>query len=84
MDWFFVCCLYNFSFYSDENLQNDHYLISLMDDQGWVPISIVANFKRVCFLCTNYLECLYIGGCFTVNAGLCQLIPKYHSAKLAC
>ncbi|MED6161306.1 hypothetical protein PIB30_059540 [Stylosanthes scabra] len=32
---------------SDENLQNDHYLISLMDDQGWVPISIVAGFKRV-------------------------------------
>ncbi|KAG5064552.1 hypothetical protein JHK85_005735 [Glycine max] len=35
------------SFGSDENLQNDHYLISLMDDQGWVPISTVADFKRV-------------------------------------
>ncbi|XP_015973451.1 la-related protein 1A isoform X3 [Arachis duranensis] len=34
-------------YFSDENLQNDHYLISLMDDQGWVPISIVAGFKRV-------------------------------------
>ncbi|XP_061352302.1 la-related protein 1A isoform X2 [Gastrolobium bilobum] len=32
---------------SDENLQNDRYLISLMDDKGWVPISIVAGFKRV-------------------------------------
>ncbi|KAK7817698.1 la-related protein 1a [Quercus suber] len=31
----------------DENLQNDQYLISLMDDQGWVPISIIADFKRV-------------------------------------
>ncbi|XP_059429455.1 la-related protein 1A [Corylus avellana] len=34
-------------YFSDENLQNDRYLISLMDDQGWVPISIVADFKRV-------------------------------------
>ncbi|KAL5125649.1 La-related protein 1A [Glycine soja] len=34
-------------YFSDENLQNDHYLISLMDDQGWVPISTVADFKRV-------------------------------------
>lgn len=33
---------------SDENLQNDRYLISLMDEQGWVPISTVAGFKRVC------------------------------------
>ncbi|KAF7831505.1 la-related protein 1A [Senna tora] len=34
-------------YFSDENLQNDHYLISLMDDQGWVPISTIAGFKRV-------------------------------------
>ncbi|KAF7815523.1 la-related protein 1A [Senna tora] len=34
-------------YFSDENLQNDHYLISLMGDQGWVPISSVADFKRV-------------------------------------
>lgn len=34
-------------YFSDGNLQNDHYLISLMDDQGWVPISIIADFKRV-------------------------------------
>ncbi|KAI4305851.1 hypothetical protein L6164_029188 [Bauhinia variegata] len=34
-------------YFSDENLQNDHYLISLMDDQGWVSISNVADFKRV-------------------------------------
>ncbi|KAH0896113.1 hypothetical protein HID58_045681 [Brassica napus] len=31
----------------DENLQNDQYLISLMDEQGWVPIKIIADFKRV-------------------------------------
>ncbi|KAE8688842.1 hypothetical protein F3Y22_tig00110954pilonHSYRG00112 [Hibiscus syriacus] len=34
-------------YFSDENLQHDHYLISLMDDQGWVPISTIADFKRV-------------------------------------
>ncbi|XP_057441492.1 la-related protein 1A isoform X1 [Lotus japonicus] len=34
-------------YFSDENLQNDRYLISLMDEQGWVPISTVAGFKRV-------------------------------------
>ncbi|XP_039026395.1 la-related protein 1A-like [Hibiscus syriacus] len=34
-------------YFSDENLQHDRYLISLMDDQGWVPISTIADFKRV-------------------------------------
>ncbi|GAB4825369.1 hypothetical protein Ancab_008240 [Ancistrocladus abbreviatus] len=34
-------------YFSDENLLTDHYLISQMDDQGWVPISIIAEFKRV-------------------------------------
>ncbi|CAN4100698.1 unnamed protein product [Withania somnifera] len=34
-------------YFSDQNLQNDHYLLSLMDNQGWVPISIIADFKRV-------------------------------------
>ncbi|KAL0459085.1 UNVERIFIED_CONTAM: La-related protein 1A [Sesamum latifolium] len=34
-------------YFSDENLQNDPYLISLMDKQGWVPISFIADFKRV-------------------------------------
>lgn len=40
-------------YFSDENLTDDHYLISLMDDQGWVPISIVAKFKRVANMCTD-------------------------------
>ncbi|KAG5238109.1 hypothetical protein OIU77_028147 [Salix suchowensis] len=34
-------------YFSDENLQNDHHLISLMDDLGWVPVSTIAEFKRV-------------------------------------
>ncbi|KDP46005.1 hypothetical protein JCGZ_14912 [Jatropha curcas] len=34
-------------YFSDENLKTDHYLISLMDEQGWVPISTIADFNRV-------------------------------------
>ncbi|XP_058743130.1 la-related protein 1A [Vicia villosa] len=34
-------------YFSDENLKDDPYLIGVMDDQGWVPISTVAGFKRV-------------------------------------
>ncbi|PPD86819.1 hypothetical protein GOBAR_DD16216 [Gossypium barbadense] len=33
-------------YFSDANLRNDHYLISLMDDLGWVPIYKIADFKR--------------------------------------
>lgn len=40
-----------FLFFSDENLQKDHYLISLLDEEGWVSISKIADFNRVCFLC---------------------------------
>ncbi|GFP97603.1 la-related protein 1a [Phtheirospermum japonicum] len=34
-------------YFSDENLPHDNYLKSLMDNQGWVPISIIADFQRV-------------------------------------
>lgn len=34
-------------YFSIENLQKDHHLISLMDDQGWVPITKIADFNRV-------------------------------------
>ncbi|KAH9603926.1 hypothetical protein KSS87_018010 [Heliosperma pusillum] len=34
-------------YFSDENLQKDKYLISLMDDQGWVPVPVIADFNRV-------------------------------------
>ncbi|KAM7278774.1 hypothetical protein ACFE04_005908 [Oxalis oulophora] len=40
-------------YFCDDNLQNDHYLISLMDDQGWVPITTIASFKRVKRMCTD-------------------------------
>ncbi|XP_044511540.1 la-related protein 1A-like [Mangifera indica] len=34
-------------YFSDENLRDDPYLISLMDGQGWVAISNIAEFRRV-------------------------------------
>lgn len=40
-------------YFSDENLQSDHYLLSLMDSHGWVPISIIAGFKRVKSMSTD-------------------------------
>ncbi|OVA13773.1 Protein of unknown function DM15 [Macleaya cordata] len=40
-------------YFSNENLQKDHYLLSLMDDHGWVPISKIADFNRVKKMTTN-------------------------------
>ncbi|PIA53276.1 hypothetical protein AQUCO_00900096v1 [Aquilegia coerulea] len=34
-------------YFSDGNLEKDHHLLSLMDDQGWVAISKIADFNRV-------------------------------------
>ncbi|CAH2072227.1 unnamed protein product [Thlaspi arvense] len=42
-----VILLHQYKGIDDENLQNDHYLISLMDEQGWVPTKVIAGFKRV-------------------------------------
>lgn len=46
-------------YFSDENLQKDNYLIELMDEQGWVSISEIANFRRVQNMCTDILFILY-------------------------
>ncbi|XP_031389019.1 la-related protein 1A isoform X2 [Punica granatum] len=46
-------------YFSDENLQTDHYLIALMEDEGWVPISHIAEFKRVKRMCTDIQFILY-------------------------
>lgn len=35
---------------SDENLCKDPFLRQNMDEQGWVPISLIAGFKRVSFI----------------------------------
>ncbi|KAL8152254.1 hypothetical protein V2J09_010014 [Rumex salicifolius] len=40
-------------YFSDENLLTDHFLISQMDGEGWVPISIIADFRRVKRMCSD-------------------------------
>lgn len=35
---------------SDANLVKDDYLRSNMDDEGWVPINLIAGFPRVSFI----------------------------------
>ncbi|KAK9059895.1 hypothetical protein SSX86_020599 [Deinandra increscens subsp. villosa] len=34
-------------YFSDENLVKDNFLRSHMDDEGWVPIALIAGFQRV-------------------------------------
>nr|KJB43282.1 hypothetical protein B456_007G191700 [Gossypium raimondii] len=36
-------------YFSDENLIKDTYLRQNMDDQGWVPIKLIAGFRKVSF-----------------------------------
>ncbi|KAK9677939.1 hypothetical protein RND81_11G177000 [Saponaria officinalis] len=40
-------------YFCDENLETDGHLISLMDDQGWVPVSVIADFNRVRSMSTD-------------------------------
>eukprot|EP00268_Persea_americana_P011018 TRINITY_DN14546_c0_g1_i3.p1 TRINITY_DN14546_c0_g1~~TRINITY_DN14546_c0_g1_i3.p1 ORF type:complete len:967 (+),score=186.90 TRINITY_DN14546_c0_g1_i3:325-3225(+) len=40
-------------YFSDANLQKDHYLLSLMDEEGWVSINKIADFNRVKKMTTN-------------------------------
>eukprot|EP01094_Clydonella_sp_ATCC50884_P013624 TRINITY_DN238_c0_g2_i1.p1 TRINITY_DN238_c0_g2~~TRINITY_DN238_c0_g2_i1.p1 ORF type:complete len:466 (-),score=119.63 TRINITY_DN238_c0_g2_i1:646-2043(-) len=40
-------------YFSKENLARDHYLLSLMDGQRFVPIDLIANFSRVKQLSTD-------------------------------
>lgn len=42
-------------YFSDVNLTNDEFLKSNMDEHGWVPVSLIANFPRVKNL-TNNIE----------------------------
>lgn len=43
--YLWLCIL--FVYCSNENLVKDTYLRSNMDEQGWVPISLIAGFNRV-------------------------------------
>ncbi|KAL6959903.1 hypothetical protein U1Q18_040052 [Sarracenia purpurea var. burkii] len=40
-------------YFSNENLIKDTYLRQNMDDQGWVPINLIAGFKKVQLLTDN-------------------------------
>ncbi|KAG6645510.1 la-related protein 1C-like [Carya illinoinensis] len=40
-------------YFSGENLIKDTYLRQNMDDQGWVPITLIARFKKVMLLSDN-------------------------------
>nr|CDS15961.1 lupus la ribonucleoprotein [Echinococcus granulosus] len=40
-------------YFSEDNLVRDTYLRSHMDEDGWVPISVIAKFNRVASLCTD-------------------------------
>ncbi|XP_020692947.1 la-related protein 1A isoform X1 [Dendrobium catenatum] len=48
-------------YFSDENLQHDTFLLGLLDEQGWVSISRIADFKRLKKMTTSIpliLDCL--------------------------
>ncbi|KAF8022674.1 hypothetical protein BT93_F0251 [Corymbia citriodora subsp. variegata] len=40
-------------YFSDDNLVKDEFLKAKMDTEGWVPISLIASFRRVMSLTTN-------------------------------
>ncbi|KAL5111322.1 La-related protein 1 [Taenia crassiceps] len=40
-------------YFSEDNLVRDTFLRSHMDEDGWVPISVIAKFNRVASLCTD-------------------------------
>ncbi|CAA6654483.1 unnamed protein product [Spirodela intermedia] len=40
-------------YFSDENLRMDRFLLSLLDNEGWVPVTKIANFNRVKSMGTN-------------------------------
>lgn len=40
-------------YFSNENLVKDTYLRQNMDEQGWVPVSLIAGFKKVLYLTDN-------------------------------
>ncbi|XP_071697860.1 la-related protein 1C-like [Rutidosis leptorrhynchoides] len=48
-------------YFSDANLVKDNYLRSNMDEEGWVPVTLIAGFRRVQSLTTDIqmiLSCL--------------------------
>lgn len=54
--------VYSIMFFSDTNLEHDDFLKSLMDEHGWVPVSKLADFNRVCFL-SRFLDIVFLLFC---------------------
>jgi hypothetical protein len=53
----------HYDFFSDANLERDKFLKSLMDEHGWVPVSKIADFNRVCHLfrfLRNYISIILL------------------------
>jgi hypothetical protein len=49
--------------FSDTNLDHDDFLKSLMDKNGWVPVSKVADFNRVCLVDFSEIGSILFGPC---------------------
>uniref|UniRef100_A0A7N0TNA3 HTH La-type RNA-binding domain-containing protein n=1 Tax=Kalanchoe fedtschenkoi TaxID=63787 RepID=A0A7N0TNA3_KALFE len=64
-------------YFSNENLIKDTYLRKNMDEQGWVPIKLIAGFKKVCFCFSRETSFNY--SCYACSDALCHsgfmLIP---------
>ncbi|WOH11684.1 hypothetical protein DCAR_0831174 [Daucus carota subsp. sativus] len=73
-------------YFSDENLLTDKFLLSLMDAQGWVPISIIADFKRVKRMSTDIpfiLDALQNSSTVEVQSILRHSMMRLSSSSLA-
>lgn len=56
-------CLLIMLVFSDTNLDHDDFLKSLMDENGWVPVSKVADFNRVCLVDFSEIGSILFGPC---------------------
>lgn len=50
---YFLVSLFSEYYFSIENLERDFFLRRKMDEQGFLPISLIAGFHRVQALTTN-------------------------------
>ncbi|XP_024978396.1 la-related protein 1C-like isoform X3 [Cynara cardunculus var. scolymus] len=53
-------------YFSNENLVKDTYLRKNMDEHGWVPVSLIAGFKKVLYLTDNVQLILDAMGASTI------------------
>lgn len=53
-------------YFSEENLQRDFFLRRKMDEQGYLPVSLIASFHRVQQLTQNYDLILEVSWCIII------------------